>query len=139
MMRRQEAHRRSEMRKHFNPADGLIHNKDGSTQFLNGSPVNGVNQGYVQLSGTDYGTGLDSYDYMFENSIIKDREEKAAKKLAAAKVQKDKEWAKLYNEFDGFVHKDGKIYDKDTHKEMIQPQEYLQLSKQGVEIADLNA
>ena len=49
-MRREEAHRRSEMRKHFNPADGLIHNKDGSTQFLNGSPVNGVNQGYVQLS-----------------------------------------------------------------------------------------
>lgn len=106
------------MRKHFNPHDGLIHMQDGSTKFLNGAPVNGVNQGYVQLEGTDYGTGLDSYDYMFEEAILKERKQKAMEKAAALKVSKDKEWSSLYNEFDGMVHKDGKLYDLATHKEV---------------------
>jgi len=39
-------------------------------------------------------------------------------KAAALKVSKDKQWASLYNEFDGLVHKDGKLYDLASHKEI---------------------
>ena len=72
-MKRESALRKYNYDNYFNPHDGLIHKPDGSTHFLNGAPVDGINQGYVQVEGTDYGTGLDSYDYMFEADVIKER------------------------------------------------------------------
>ena len=118
-MQREEAHRRAYQRKHFNKFDGLIHNPDGSTSFIEGAPVNGVNTyGYVQLSGTDYGTGKDSYDYLYEDHIEKVRAQNAIDQKEADKKKKVTEWNSLYNEFDGLVHKDGKLYDFTTHKEV---------------------
>lgn len=52
---------------------------------------------YVQLAGTDYGTGKDSYDYLYDDEVVSVRAKKATEQKEAAKVKKAAEWTDLYN------------------------------------------
>ena len=108
----------SEFNRKFNEYDGLIHDDDGYTKFLDGSIVGGVNtlSSFAQARSRAFGVDVADRNVVYD-AINREKKNKQFRENRAKAIARNPFNHGIYNEFDGLIHTpSGKRIDPETSR-----------------------